>query len=218
MNIIPIAHQDDYEQLLKHINAYKNGVTSDSMQAYGIDYEKNFGVSIIDLRRVSERFSQSAELAQLLWDKGWRESYILATLLEVPDKMTITKLSNRISSAPTLEVLEQLAYNIAWKLSILDEYFLSKQDSLDEKIQYFLLKSSTYQLMNKKATALEIWQRIKPFNFIDQAGILNILQNLMLRITAADNSLQAEVVDYCSNKKGERWQMLTNVIEEYGVL
>ena len=165
MKIIPLAYQDDYEQLLKHINAYKNGVTSDSMQSYGIAYKKNFGASIIDLRRVAERFETSAELAQLLWDKAWRETYILATLLDDVKMLSPEKLRQRVSSAPTFEILEQLAYNIAFQLPYLDDFFGTINERNDDKNQYFLLKCTTYQLMKKKITAPEAWMRIKPYEF-----------------------------------------------------
>ena len=218
MKIIPLQHQEDYEQLLKHINAYKNGITSEAMQSYGIDYKQNFGASIIDLRRVAERFNNNEELAQLLWDKAWRETFILSTLLDDATAMSSEKLESRLSSAPALEVLEQLAYNLAWQLPYLDAFFRNIKQKDEEKTQYFLLKCSTYQLMKKQATAQEIWTRIKAFDFTDQAGIMNILQNLMLRITAADHSLHQDVIDFCAKQKGERWQMLKNIVEEYGVL
>ena len=220
MDIIPIEYQNDYELLLKHINAYKNGVTSDSMQSYGIAYKKNFGASIIDLRRVSERFSTSANLAELLWNKEWRETYILATLLDDSTLMSAEKLSSRLESAPTFEVLEQLAYNLAWQLTYLDSFFDSIEGATtSEKVQYFLLKCTTYQLMKNTITAQQAWNRIAAYHFLDQTVILNVLQNLMLRITAIDNSLHANVVEFCHQQgKSDRWQMLKDIVKEYGIL
>lgn len=218
MNIIPLQHQEDYEQLLKHINAYKNGITSEAMQSYGIEYKQNFGASIIDLRRVAERFENNEELAQLLWDKAWRETFILSTLLDDATKMTSEKLEKRLDSAPALEVLEQLAYNLAWQLPYLDTFFRNIKQKDTEKTQYFLLKCSTYQLMKKQTTAQTIWTRIKAFDFNDQAGIMNILQNLMLRISAADHSLHKDIINYCAQREGERWQMLKDIVKEYGIL
>lgn len=218
MNLIPIQFQDDYKKILDNINAYKNGVTADAMQSYGIAYKMNFGASIIDLRRVAERYEKNQEFSQLLWDKGWRETYIMSTLLDDTKTYTIELLRQRLESAPTYEILEQLAYNTAWQLPFLDTYFETVKESKEDMIQYFLLKSTTYQLMKKNISASAAWKRLSPFTINDNASLMNVLQNLLLRITADDNSLHQEVIDYCAKQKTERWDMLTQIIKDYGVL
>lgn len=218
MEIIPFEHQEDYKKILEYINAYKNGITSDSMQSYGIVYTKNYGVSMIDLRRIADRYSKSHNFAKLLWQKGWRETYILSTLIDNEEAYTVDLLKAKVDSSPTFEVLEQLAYNMAWKLDLIDDYCKIVNNWQDELKQYFIIKVSTYQLMNKKLDASSVWKRIASLTFSDKAAILNILQNLLLRITANENSLHPDVVKYCSDYNGDAWATLTEVVREYGVL
>lgn len=217
IEFIPIEYQEQYAQLLSYINAYKNGITSDSMTSYGIAYEKNYGVSMIDLKRIAERYRKDHDFANILWEKGWRETYILATLLDEPDKYSVDLLEIKVESSPTFEILEQLAYNLAWQVDFLDILFERVQDWTPTSIQYFLLKSTTYQLMHDKLTAQEAWKRISQYPLSDGASILSILQNLLLRITSSDNSLHQEIVDYCARQEGESWKMLTGVLRDYGV-
>lgn len=217
MEFIPIEYQEQYAQILAYINAYKNGVTSDGMTSYGIAYEKNYGVSMIDLKRIAERYRKDHSFAKILWNKGWRETYILSTLLDEPEKYSLALLEMKVESTPTLEILELLAYNMAWKVDFLDLMFERVQDWEPTDIQYFLLKSTTYQLMNKKSLPADAWARISKYTFGDNVAILNVLQNLLLRITGSDNSLHADVISYCEKHEGESWKTLTEVIREYGV-
>ena len=217
MEFIPIEYQEQYAQLLAYINAYKNGVTSDGMTSYGIAYEKNYGVSMIDLKRIAERYRKDHSFAKILWNKGWRETYILSTLIDEPEKYSLELLEMKVESTPTLEILELLAYNLAWKVDFLDLMFERVKNWEPTDIQYFLLKSTTYQLMHKKITATEAWGRISKYTFTNNIAILNVLQNLLLRITGDDNSLHADAINYCEKQEGESWETLTEVVREYGV-
>lgn len=218
MEFIPIEYQERYKQLLDYINAYKNGATSDSMKAYGVDYEKNYGVAMPDLRKIADRYRNDHDLANILWNKGWRETYILSTLLDEPEKYSLEILITRVESSPNYEVLEQLAYNIAWKVEVLDEYF-PKVENWDSKLQqYFIIKSTTYQLMNKVISPMKAWVRISKYPTSDNVAILSILQNLMLRITSEAPELQQEVVNYCNAHDTATWKNLGDVIQEYGVI
>ena len=216
MDIIPIEHQKDYKLILDYINAYKNGVTSDAMYSYGISYKKNYGVSMISLRSIAERFKCSHAFANLLWKKGWRETYILATMLDDVQVYNIELLDQRVSESPTFELLEQLAYNLAWRLDFLDEYFAKTVDRDSQQMHYFLIKCTTYQLMQKTLSSKSAFERISKFTFSDNVAILSVLQNLLLRITNVDNALHAEVVAYCEQYKSDAWLTLTEVIREYG--
>lgn len=218
MEFIPIEFQEHYKQILDYINAYKNGVTSDSMASYGIDYEKNYGVAMPDLRKISDRYRNSHDFADILWNKGWRETYILSTLLDEPEKYSLELLTSRIESAPNYEILEQLAYNIAWKVKVLDDYFPLVQDWDSKLKQYFLIKSTTYQLINKEISPMKAWVRASKYPIGDNVALLSILQNLFLRITAQAPELHQEVINYCNNKETEVWQKLSEVVREYGVL
>ncbi len=217
MDFIPVEFQKDYKHILEYINAYKNGVTSDTMKSYGINYKKNYGASMISLRSIAERFEVSNGLANLLWKKEWRETYILSTLIDDASVYDLQKLDNRVKQAPTLEVLEQLAYNLAWKLDFLDDFFATVAEHDSMEIHYFLIKSTTYQLMNKKIKAADAFNRISKYTFSDNVAILNVLQNLLLRITSENNDLHADVVAFCAQNQGASWEMLTEVIREYGI-
>ena len=65
-----------------------NGIVSTSMREKGMDYKINFGLTLPLIKRIAERYSPNAELAELLWKENIRESKILATLLYPAQELT----------------------------------------------------------------------------------------------------------------------------------
>ncbi|MGC9353357.1 MAG: DNA alkylation repair protein, partial [Mariniphaga sp.] len=80
--------EKEYQQLLRQIKLRKNGEISTSMKRQGIEYKQNWGVSVVELRDLAKNYKPDHLLALKLWNKHWRETMILATLLDAPEKVT----------------------------------------------------------------------------------------------------------------------------------
>jgi len=55
---------------------------------FGITASKAFGVSMANLKVLAKRLGRSHELAAALWDTGWYEARMLATLIDEPARVT----------------------------------------------------------------------------------------------------------------------------------
>ncbi|MBN2806282.1 MAG: DNA alkylation repair protein [Prolixibacteraceae bacterium] len=104
--------QKTYAQLLLQIPTLKNGVTSETMERMGISYEKNWGVSTVDLKKLATKFERDHLLALKLWNKRWRETMILATLLDEPKKISEEQMDFWIKTADNIEIVEQAVMNL----------------------------------------------------------------------------------------------------------
>jgi len=104
-----------FRQILSLIESRKNGDVSNSMKKYGISYKMNWGVSLIDLREISKMFEADHLLALKLWNKQWRESMILATLLDNPEEVTEEQMDFWTKSFENIEIAEQASTNLWWK-------------------------------------------------------------------------------------------------------
>ena len=60
----------------------------DGMSRYAIVAHNAFGVSVGDLRAYAKRAGRSHELALALWETGWYEARMLATLVDEPARVT----------------------------------------------------------------------------------------------------------------------------------
>ncbi len=101
-----------FQQILSLIKMRKSGEVSDMMKQKGINYKLNWGVSIIDLRDIAQQFEPGHLLALKLWNKEWRETMILATLLDEPKLVTEEQMDFRTKSFENTEIAEQASTNL----------------------------------------------------------------------------------------------------------
>ncbi len=104
--------EKNLQQILKLIKLRKSGEVSDLMKQSGIRYKMNWGVSIIELREIAVQFEPDHLLALKLWNKQWRETMILATLLDEPALITEEQMDFWTKSFDNTEIAEQASANL----------------------------------------------------------------------------------------------------------
>jgi len=57
--------------ILKKIRTYESGPSVDGMKRLGLNYHKNFGVSLINLKKIAGQYHPNHELAKLLRTKNF---------------------------------------------------------------------------------------------------------------------------------------------------
>jgi hypothetical protein len=120
-----------YQELLRRVKPLQNGEVSDSMTKRGVIYKLNLGASIISLQQLAGNYSPNHLVALKLWNKQWRETMILATLLEKPEEVTENQMDFWVRQIQQVEIAEQAAMNLfsktpfAWEKAI--EYCLAKK-------------------------------------------------------------------------------------------
>jgi len=103
----PIREQE-FRQILTKIRLAKNGETVAQMKEHGLVYKMNWGVSVIQLREIASQFNPNHLLALKLWNKQWRETMILAAMLDVPKEVTEEQMDYWTKSLETAEIAEAL--------------------------------------------------------------------------------------------------------------
>ncbi len=101
-----------FQEILKKIRTLQNGETAASMKGRGLIYRVNFGASVISLQNLAAHYTRNHLLAFKLWNKQWRETMIMATLLEEPDKVTSNQMDFWVKNFPTVEIAEQAVMNL----------------------------------------------------------------------------------------------------------
>ena len=104
--------EKQFQQLQNEIKLRKNGPVSDSMKEKGIKYAFNWGVSIMDLKEIARKYPANHLLALKLWNKQWRESMILATMLDDPKQVTEEQMDFWTKSFENTEIAEHAVANL----------------------------------------------------------------------------------------------------------
>jgi len=101
-----------FQEILSKIKPLQNIEVVNSMNKRGVGYKVNLGVSIPLLREIASGYENNHLLALKLWNKQWRETMILATLLEEPDKITENQMDFWVKNFQSVEIAEQAAMNL----------------------------------------------------------------------------------------------------------
>lgn len=97
-----------FRSILVKIRLAKNGETAAQMKQAGLNYKINWGASVISLRQIAAQFEPNHILALKLWNKQWRETMMLAAMLDGPAEVTEEQMDYWTKSAETPEVIEAL--------------------------------------------------------------------------------------------------------------
>ncbi len=100
--------EQEFRQILIKIRQAKNGETVDLMKQHGLSYKINWGASIISLREIAKQYEPNHLLALKLWNKQWRETMILAAMLDNPKEVTEEQMDYWTKSIESTEIAEAL--------------------------------------------------------------------------------------------------------------
>lgn len=100
--------EQQFQQILIRIRLAKNGEIVEQMKDRGLVYKVNWGASIIALREIAAQFEPNHILALKLWNKQWRETMILAAMIDVPAQVTEEQMDYWTKSLETSEIAENL--------------------------------------------------------------------------------------------------------------
>jgi hypothetical protein len=104
-----------FQEIIKVIHLYKSGEVANNLNSRGLGYKLNWGVSLMDLRNIAGTYAPSHLLALKLWNRQWRETMILATLLDEPQLVTEQQMDFWTKSFENSEIAEQASANLYWK-------------------------------------------------------------------------------------------------------
>jgi hypothetical protein len=137
-----------FQEILRKIRPLQNGDTVSSMIKRGLEYKVNLGASVISLQQLASNYERNHMLAFKLWNKQWRETMILATLIEEPDKVTGNQMDFWVRNFQTVEIAEQAVMNLFTRTSM--AYEKAYEYCLGKKL---LLKITGLLLIGRLALA-----------------------------------------------------------------
>ena len=130
-----------------------DGQVAQSMRQKGVDYHLNWGATLPRLREMAEEigahplpkegeYSSTYSLAIALWKENIRECKILATMLMPPEEMLPEVTDIWMEQTETVEIAEQLAFNLMQHVPFAAEkafLWISSADDLPQICGYHIL-------------------------------------------------------------------------------
>lgn len=80
--------EDEVQSALTWLERKSTQHDRENLTRFGISAPKAFGVSMANMRLLAKRLGRNHELAAALWDTGWYEARMLASLVDEPESVT----------------------------------------------------------------------------------------------------------------------------------
>lgn len=114
--------EKQFQEIFKKVMILRNGETHHEMSKYGLKYQKSLGVTIVNLRELASCYKKNHLLAHKLWTKGFRETKILASLLDEVQEVNKEQVERWFTEMDSNELLEQVSMNLLLNLPDISQY------------------------------------------------------------------------------------------------
>ncbi len=100
------------EEIMREFKTKSNIESIKGMERFGITPDKTFGIRIPELRKMAKRIKKDRKLAHKLWELGYRETMILASMIDVPEQVTEEQLEKWVRDFDYWEICDQTIMNL----------------------------------------------------------------------------------------------------------
>jgi len=100
------------ESIIKELESLSNPSALEGMASFGITPCKTYGVAIPELRRIAKCIGKDHELATSLWVYGYRETQILASMVDDLQYVTEEQMDQWVSEFDYWEICDQCCMNL----------------------------------------------------------------------------------------------------------
>lgn len=106
------------DQLVAQLRSMGNADDAQGMARYGINVEKAFGVRIPELRKMAKLIGTDHELALALWNSGYHEARILASMIDEPALVSEAQMEAWVLDFNSWDLCDQVCGNLFDKTNI----------------------------------------------------------------------------------------------------
>ena len=106
------SNNDKMVAILRCLKPEMNGAVVGDMEARGVKYGLNYGVSVPVIRRVAREYAPDHALAAYLFRQDIRELKLAAVYIDDPAEVTAGQMEEWASVVPADEIMEHAAMNL----------------------------------------------------------------------------------------------------------
>ncbi len=207
-------HDSNFDDIIEKLKSVSNPDAVEGMARFGITPENTFGVSIPNLRKIAKETKKNHALAQQLWESGFRETMILASMIDEPEMVTEEQMEKWVLDFDYWEICDQCCMNLFEKTGFAYEKAIewSLRDEQFVKRAGFVLMARL-AVSDKKADDSRFEQFFPMMvrevdderNFVKKAVNWALRQigkrNLALNVKAIETAMEIQKID----SKSARW-------------
>jgi 3-methyladenine DNA glycosylase AlkD len=107
----------ELSEIIYKLEELSNPKDIDGMARFGITPQRTYAVRIPELRKIAKRTGKDHRLAKKLWEVDYRETKILACMIEDPKLVSSEQMDNWVMEFDFWEICDQCCMNLFRKTS-----------------------------------------------------------------------------------------------------
>ena len=102
----------EFNQIIGEFKESSDVDFTKNMKKFGIQYVKSYGLRLPQIRKIAKQCGKNHDLALKLWNHGYHETYLLATIVEEPDKVDSKQLNDWVHTFYSWDLVDQACINL----------------------------------------------------------------------------------------------------------
>ena len=102
----------EFNQIIHEFEELSDVNFAENMKNFGIIYVQSYGLRLPQIRKIAKQCGKDHDLALKLWHHGYHETYLLATLVEEPDKVDSVQLNDWVHTFYSWDLVDQACINL----------------------------------------------------------------------------------------------------------
>ncbi len=101
-----------FSEIMAWMEGKKSEKNKAGMAKFGINTDRAYGISIVDLRKLASSIPKSHELAMELWDSNIHEAMILSSIIDEADKVSQEQMEKQAAAFDSWDLCDQVCMNL----------------------------------------------------------------------------------------------------------
>ena len=102
----------EFDQIIQEFERLSDVDFAENMKKFGIRYVRSYGLRLPQIRKVARQCGKNHDFALKLWNHGYHETYLLATLVEESEKVDSEQLDDWVSTFYSWDLVDQACINL----------------------------------------------------------------------------------------------------------
>ena len=155
----------EFDQIIREFERLSDVDFAQNMKKFGIRYVKSYGLRLPQIRKIAKECGKSHDLALKLWNHGYHETYLLATLVEESEKVTSSQLDDWVNAFYSWDLVDQACINLLRFIPKARENIFIWCDSDEEFVKRTAFSLIAVLAVHEKESDFEIY-----FDIIKEAS------------------------------------------------
>ena len=155
----------EFDQIIQEFERLSDVDFAQNMKKFGIRYVKSYGLRLPQIRKVAKQCGKNHDLALKLWNHGYHETYLMATLVEESEKVSSEQLNDWVNTFYSWDLVDQACINLLRFIPEARENIFIWCDSDEEFVKRTAFSLIAVLAVHEKESDFEIY-----FDVIEEAS------------------------------------------------